>query len=299
MTRPRLTPPASSQPRVGGWADYLELAKPEVSSLVVASALVGFYLGSEGKPDLLRLLHTLVGTALVAAGTGAFNQYLEREDDARMRRTARRPLPSGRIPLRTAFCYATVLSAGGILYLAFLAAPLAALLALLTWASYLFLYTPLKKKTPLCTAVGALPGAMPPLIGWAAARGELNSQAWVLYAILFLWQFPHFLSIAWLYREDYARAGILMLPVVDTSGIATGRQMVGCSLALLPVALVPTWLGMAGAVYFSGALVLGMAFLHLSVRAATSHSNAHARHLLHGSVAYLPLLFALLMLDKR
>ena len=279
--------------------DYWELSKPEVTSLVVVSALVGFYAGARGALDLTRLLHTLIGPALVAGGTGAFNQLFERRDDARMRRTAQRPLPAGRLEPGAALRFAALLSAGGILWLAWLVNPLAGLLAFLTWASYLFLYTPLKKRTTWCTAVGAFPGAMPPLIGWAAARNTLDPQAWVLYAILFLWQFPHFLSIAWMYREDYARGGIVMLPVVDPGGAATGRQMVGYSLALVPAGLMPAFLGMAGPVYFFGALLLSLGFLGFALRAARTHSNLHAKHLLHASVAYLPLLFALLMLDKR
>ena len=289
----------TSSPARSRLADYAELAKPEVSSLVLASTLVGFYLGARGTLDWVLLAHALVGTGLVAGGTGAFNQLLEREDDARMRRTAGRPLPARRLEPGAALRFAALLSAGGILYLALLVNGLASLLAFATWASYLFLYTPLKKRTTWCTAVGAFPGAMPPLIGWAAARGTLDPQAWILYAILFLWQFPHFLSIAWMYREDYARGGIVMLPVVDPAGTATGRQMVAYSLALLPVGVMPTFLGMAGPVYFLGALLLSLGFLWFSIRAARSHSNLHAKHLLHASVAYLPLLFALLMLDKK
>jgi len=289
----------TSSPARSRLADYAELAKPEVSSLVLASTLVGFYLGARGTLDWVLLAHALVGTGLVAGGTGAFNQLLEREDDARMRRTAGRPLPARRLEPAAALRYAALLSAGGILYLALLVNGLASLLAFATWASYLFLYTPLKKRTTWCTAVGAFPGAMPPLIGWAAARNTLDPQAWVLYAILFLWQFPHFLSIAWMYREDYARGGIVMLPVADPSGRATGRQIVAYALALLPVGVLPTFLGMAGPVYFLGALLLSLGFLWFSIRAARSHSNLHAKHLLHASVAYLPLLFALLMLDKK
>jgi len=289
----------TSSPARSRLADYAELAKPEVSSLVLASTLVGFYLGARGTLDWVLLAHALVGTGLVAGGTGAFNQLLEREDDARMRRTAGRPLPARRLEPGAALRFAALLSAGGILYLALLVNGLASLLAFATWASYLFLYTPLKKRTTWCTAVGAFPGAMPPLIGWAAARGTLDPQAWILYAILFLWQFPHFLSIAWMYREDYARGGIVMLPVVDPAGTATGRQIVAYALALLPVGVMPTFLGMAGPVYFLGALLLSLGFLWFSIRAARSHSNLHAKHLLHASVAYLPLLFALLMLDKK
>ncbi len=279
--------------------DYLELTKPEVTSLVVISTLAGFYLASKGSLDLALLLNTLVGTALVAGGTAAFNQFFEREDDAKMRRTMRRPIPAGRLQPRATLWFAAVVSAAGMLYLALAVNFTASLLALLTWGSYLFFYTPLKKKTVLCTAVGALPGAMPPLIGWAAARNTLSLEAWVLYAILFFWQFPHFLSIAWMYREDYARAGIRMLPVVDPSGKATGRQMVLCSLALLPVSLAPTLLGMAGTLFAWGSLVLGSAFLYFTVQAALRPSNMRAKRLLQASIIYLPLLFALLALDKR
>lgn len=279
--------------------DYLALTKPEVTSLVVLSALAGFYLGSRGAPDLALLVHTLIGIGLVSAGTAAFNQFWEREDDGKMRRTARRPLPAGRLRPQSALRFAALLTLAGVLYLGFAVNLLTSFLAFITWASYLFLYTPLKKKTVLCTAVGAFPGAMPPLIGWAAARNGLSAEAWVLYAILFMWQFPHFLSIAWIYRQDYARARIRMLPMVDPSGSATGRQMVFYSLALLPLGAFPSLLGMAGTLYFWGALLLGMAFLQFAVRAALRPSNLHARRLLHASVIYLPLLFALLMLDKQ
>lgn len=286
-----------------GWnlralADYWELTKPEVNSLVVASAAAGYCVAVTGGIDWICLLHVAVGTGLVSGGTAAFNQVIEREDDALMRRTAQRPVPAGRLRPGAALAFAAVLSAGGVAYLALVVHPLAGLLALLTWATYLFLYTPLKKKTVWCTTVGAFPGAVPPLIGWVAARGRLDFEAWILYAILFLWQFPHFLSIAWLYREDYARAQMRMLPVVDPKGEATGWQIVLTTGALVPVALAPVWLGWAGTMYFWGALVLGAGFLHFAVRAAVTRSAAHARQLLHASVVYLPLLFALLLLDK-
>jgi len=284
---------------VGVLLDYCELAKPEVTSLVVVSALAGFFLGSAGPLDWVRLFHTLLGTALVSAGTAAFNMYVERADDARMRRTAQRPLPAGRLEPRAALSFALALTAGGVLYLAALVNWLSAGIAFATWASYLFLYTPLKKKTVWCTAIGAFPGAAPPLIGWAAARGALTTEAWVLYAILFLWQFPHFLSIAWMYREDYARAEMRMLPVVDPTGRATGWQIALFTFFLLPLGLVPAALGMAGNLYFWGAAALGIAFLWVTLRAAFHPSNLHAKWVLHASVAYLPLLFALLMLDKR
>ncbi|HXE74206.1 MAG TPA: heme o synthase [Candidatus Xenobia bacterium] len=285
--------------RHAAWLDYCELAKPEVTSLVVVSALAGFYLGSSGTLDWVQLFHTLFGTALVSGGTAAFNMYLERADDARMRRTAQRPLPAGRLKPRAAFAYALALTASGVLYLGALVNWLSAAIAFATWASYLFLYTPLKKRTVWCTAVGAFPGAAPPLIGWVAARGGLSAEAWVLYAVLFLWQFPHFLSIAWMYREDYARAEMQMLPVVDSTGRATGWQIAFYTFLLLPLGLVPAALGMAGGVYLWGAVALGVAFLWVTLRAALQPSNLRAKWVLHASVAYLPLLLGLLMLDKR
>lgn len=280
-------------------ADYLTLTKPDVTLLVVISTLAGFYLASTSALDWWLLLHALVGTTLVSGGTAAFNHLLERTEDARMRRTARRPLPAGRLGPGEAFWFSSVLSVGGILYLVAFTNLLTGLLAFATWASYLFVYTPLKKKTVWCTAVGAFPGAMPPLIGWAAARGLLNTEAWILYAILFLWQFPHFLSIAWIYREDYARGGLLMLPVVDPTGRATGRQMVFCCLALFPVALLPGLVGMAGITYLLAAVFLGIGFFWYTLRAARVPSTLNARRLLQTTIIYLPLLFAFLMLDKR
>jgi len=280
-------------------ADYLELTKPDVTALVVISAFAGFYLGAVGPLEWWLLLSTLAGTTLVSAGTAAFNHYFERAEDARMRRTAQRPLPAGRLEPGAAFRFAAVLTAVGVLLLVLEVNLLAGFLAFATWASYLFLYTPLKKRTVLCTTIGAFPGAMPPLIGWAAARNSLGLEAWVLYAILFFWQFPHFLSIAWIYREDYARGGLLMLPVVDPAGAATGRQMVLHAAALVPASLLPAVLGLAGTVYFWGALALSATFLATTLRAAVVPSIPNARRLLQASIIYLPLLFALLMLDKR
>ncbi|MGH9862716.1 MAG: heme o synthase [Candidatus Acidiferrales bacterium] len=293
---------ASSLPGVRApgipWADYLELTKPDVTSLVVVSTFAGFYLGARGPLDWPLLLSTLVGTMLVSAGTAAFNHYLEREDDALMRRTARRPLPAGRLQPAAALCFAAFVSLLGVVCLCLLVNFLSGFLALASCASYLFVYTPLKKKTVLCTAVGALPGAMPPLIGWAAARNALTEDSWILYAILFFWQFPHFLSIAWIYRDDYARAGLLMLPVVDPSGRATGRQMVLFAALLLPVSLLPALLGLAGQLYFYGALLLGAAFLICAAQMARAPSTHHARRLLQASIVYLPLLFTFLLLSK-
>jgi len=292
-----------NQPRATDWvaklADYWVLTKPEVNFLVVISALVGFYLGARGPLDLTLLTHTMLGTLLVASGTATLNQYLERDDDARMRRTSRRPLPAGRMAPREALAFGLLLSAAGGVYLWLAVNPLASFLALFTLATYLLIYTPLKKKTPWCTFIGAFPGAMPPLIGWAAARGSLSFEAAILYAILFLWQFPHFLAIAWMYREDYARAGLKMLPENDGDGRSAGRQILGYSIALVPVSLLPTLMGQAGFTYLFGALVMGLVFVHTGARLAASKSNILARRLLLASVVYLPLVFALLMIDKR
>ena len=279
-------------------SDYWALTKPEVNVLVLASTLAGFYLGSRGPLSGLRLAHTLLGTLLVASGTATLNQFIEREYDARMRRTANRPLPAGRLAPSWALGFGVLLSAAGALDLALAVNALSSLLAVLTLGSYLAFYTPLKRRTPLCTLVGAFPGAMPPLIGWAAARGSLSREAWVLYAVLFLWQFPHFLGIAWMYREDYARAGYLMLPPKDVEGRFTGREIFAFTLLLLPVSLMPAWLGQAGVVYLVGATLVGLAFLLCGARLAHSRSNALARSLVLASVVYLPLLFVLMMVDK-
>src|SRR6059036_619209 len=250
-------------------ADYWTLTKPEVNFLILITTFAGFYLASPASHwRILLLFNTLLGTMLVASGAGTLNQYIERRFDAQMRRTAGRPLPAGRIHPSLALWFGVVLSIAGGFYLALLVNLPASVLALLTLGTYLLLYTPLKRKTPLCTLVGAFPGAVPPLIGWAAARGGLNGEAWVLSGILFLWQFPHFLAIAWMYREDYARAGLLMLPVVEPDGRLTGQQIVVYTLMLLPVSLIPGALGISGKIYLYGALVLGLLFLYYSVRAA-------------------------------
>lgn len=279
-------------------ADYWVLTKPEVNFLVVMSTLVGFYLGTRGPLDWMRLIHTLLGTLLVASGTATLNQLIERDADALMRRTANRPLPAGRLSPVEALAFGLLLSVAGGLYLWLAVNPLASVLAIATLVSYLLIYTPLKKKTPWCTFVGAFSGAMPPLIGWAAVSGSLSREAWVLYAILFFWQFPHFLAIAWMYREDYARAGLLMLPKGDVEGKVTGRQIVAYALALLPVSLIPVWTGQVGAMYFFGALALGLMYLYASARLASSRTNVLARRLLLASIVYLPLVFALMMIDK-
>ena len=279
-------------------ADYAELTKPRVTALILMSTLVGFYLGSPAEISYLLLFHTLLGTALVAGGTAALNQFWEREPDGKMLRTKDRPLPAGRMEPWKALSFGLVFSAAGILYLIAVVSFLTALLAALTLATYLFLYTPLKKRTPLCTLVGAFPGAIPPLIGWVAASGDFTLGSGILYLILFLWQFPHFLSIAWLYREDYARAGIMMLPVVEPDGKATGRQILVYCALLLPASLLPSLVGEMGWIYFGGAFALSATFLHYGIRAATARTKVQARRLLQASVIYLPLIYGLMMIDK-
>ncbi len=282
-------------------ADYWALTKPEINFLIAIATFTGFYLGCpaqlRGFPFLL-LIHTLVGTVLVASGAGALNQYDERHFDAQMRRTARRPLAAGRLEPSSALWFGVLLSFAGTIYLAVAVNGLASLLAVLTLVSYLAWYTPLKRKTPLCTLVGALPGAMPPLIGWAAATGKLSFEAWVLYLTLFLWQFPHFMAIAWMYREDYARAGYLVLPRGRQSGRFMSWQALVASLALIPVSLSPTLIGGAGHVYFVVAGVLSSGFFYYSARLAFLRSNAAACRLLMASIIYLPLVFLLMVLDK-
>ncbi|MGO8737178.1 MAG: heme o synthase [Terriglobia bacterium] len=292
----------SGRPAHPAWlvhlADYWTLTKPEVNFLVLVSTLVGFYLAAPGAVHGWLLFHTLMGTLLVASGTGTLNQYLERRTDAFMRRTANRPLPSGRLTDREAWWFGVLLSVAGGAELWIAANPLTSILALATLASYLIFYTPLKRKTPFCTVVGAFPGAVPPLIGWAAVRNGLSAQAWVLYAILFLWQFPHLLAIAWMYREDYARAGLQMLPRDDHDGRATVRQIIACTLALLPVSLIPAFTGYAGRVYLIGAGILGAGFLYYGARMAAQRTNALAKQLLMASILYLPAVLVLLMFDR-
>jgi protoheme IX farnesyltransferase len=298
----RPTPGVDARPGHFQWltqaADYWTLIKPEVNFLVLVSTLVGFYLASQGRINPLLLFHTLMGTLLVASGTGTLNQYLERGSDASMRRTARRPLPAGRLSPSHVLGFGLSLSTTGGLELWLGANPLTGVLALLTLGTYLLIYTPLKKKTPLCTLIGAFPGAMPPLIGWAAARNTLTLEAGVLYAMLFLWQFPHLLAIVWMYREDYARAGLRMLPQNDQEGGAAMRSILGYTVALLPVSLIPAFLGQAGVSYLVGASVLGLGLLYYGVRLAVSRTNALAKRLLLASIVYLPLVFALLMADR-
>jgi protoheme IX farnesyltransferase len=280
-------------------ADFLALTKPRVVAMVLLTTLVGYYLGTGAGPfDYVRLLATLVGTALAAGGTLALNQYLEREADSRMLRTRERPLPDGRMIPLDALVFGATLSAVGVVYLALAVDPLPALVTAVVTVTYLFAYTPLKSRTSLCSLVGAIPGALPPVAGWAAASGEIALGAWVLFAIMFLWQIPHTLAIAHLYRDDYARAGIRVLPVVEPEGNSTGRQIISNSLALLAVALLPTVIGLAGAFYFVVALVLGLVLLALSVRLARSGAATDARRLLFATLLHLPVLLATMAADK-
>lgn len=277
---------------------YVELTKPRITFLIVLTSAAGFALGSPGLLDYAALGNAMLGIALLSSGIATLNQYMERDLDALMRRTATRPLPSGKLLPWEALAFGAGLTVFAEIYLVTLVNPLVALLGLAVIAGYLFAYTPLKTRTSLSTMVGAFPGAVPPLIGWAAARGSIGIEAWVLFAILFLWQFPHFLAIAWMYREDYGRAGILMLPVVEPDGRVTGQQIVVYTVLLLPVSLLPTVLGISGRAYLYGAIVLGLLFLYSGVRAAFTKSRQEARRLLLASVIYLPLLFILMVLDR-
>jgi heme o synthase len=282
--------------------DYWELTKPEINFMIAITTAAGFWLGAAAAlphfPWVL-FLHTLLGAVLVASGAATLNQLIELRYDAQMRRTARRPLASGRIAPSHALWFGVLLSVFGAVYLALATNSLASLLAALTLLSYLFLYTPLKRITPLCTVVGAIPGAAPPLIGWAAARGRLDPAAWVLFAIVFLWQFPHFMSIAWMYREDYARAGYLVLPSDESRGHFVIWQTMVATLVLFMVALTPTIARISGLVYFGGALAFGGTFLYYSARFAIHRTNVAARKLLLVSILYLPAVFSLLVLDKK
>ena len=279
------------------WA-YVTLTKPDVTFLGVITTVAGFYLGSRGPFDWPLLLNTLGGTLLVAGGTAALNQYIEREMDSLMRRTAARPLPSGVLQPREVLIFGISTIVLGAAWLLLAVNWLAALVAVATSVLYLGLYTPLKTRTTLSTAVGAIPGALPPLIGWAAARGSLSLGGWVLFAILFFWQFPHFMAIAWSYREAYARAGIQMLPVVDKKGDATFRQIITTSAILVWVSALPSVVGMAGIPYFFGALALGMILLQVGLWANRSRTNVRAKWLMHATVAHIPILLAWLVLDR-
>jgi protoheme IX farnesyltransferase len=277
---------------------YLTLTKPDVSLLVLMTTAAGYYMGARGPVDWARLAHTVFGTMLIAAGTAALNHYIERDSDGYMRRTASRPLPSGLLRPIEALLFGVVLSIAGAVDLWISSGWVASLLGVVTCLSYLLAYTPLKKKTVWATFVGAFPGAVPPMIGWAAATGSLDRGAWALFGILFLWQFPHFHAIAWMYREDYSRAGILMLPVVDRDGSRTFRQIILTAIGLIGISLLPSMLGITGVLYFFGALVTSTGLLQVCLWAASSKSNVRAKWLMHATVLHIPLLLGLMMYDK-
>jgi protoheme IX farnesyltransferase len=277
---------------------YIELTKPRITWLILMSTAIGYFFGARTGWHWLTIIHTMVGTGLIASGTAALNQWYEREADGKMRRTMARPLPSGRITANRALWFAIAISLLGFLELTFAVNALTGLLGLFTLVSYLFIYTPLKQRSPHSTTLGAIPGAMPPLIGYAAASGTLTWQAWTLFAILFIWQFPHFYAIAWMYREDYERAGIKMLPVVEPDGISTSRQILIYMLVLLPISLLPKLFSMVGNFYLFGAFVMGLLFLWSGVRISMDRSRQRARTVLLASVVYLPALYSLMVLDR-
>lgn len=290
--RPPLT--LSLRERLGA---YFDLTKPRITFLVTLSALAGFALGSVGHINWLQFWHVAVGISLLVSGTSALNQYWERGLDAVMTRTQMRPLPAGKLTPAQALWFGIAISFLAEFYLAYFLNPLTAAWGFVAFASYLFLYTPLKTRSTWCTFIGAFPGALPPVLGWAAARNEVGFEALVLFSILFLWQFPHFHAIAALYRDDYARAGIRMLPVVEGRGNATAREILGYTLALMPISFLPTLMKLSGPVYLLGAMALGIFMLRASLAAAQTLTREHSLRLLKASVLYLPLLWVLMVLQ--
>jgi protoheme IX farnesyltransferase len=279
-------------------ADFVALTKPRLNLLVIATAAAGYYLGAGPRFDAIACINTTIGTALVAGGSAAFNQIAERRVDALMERTRWRPLAAGRLGTREAFWFATVLSVAGLAWLALMANWLSTGVAFVTLVTYVLLYTPLKLKTSFATVVGAIPGALPPMIGWAAATNTLSREAWLLFGIVFLWQMPHFLAIAWLCRDDYGRAGFPMLPVIEPDGRSTAQQVAAYASALVPVSLMPAIVGLAGPAYFVCALLLGLAFLYVSLRFGMRRTRRDARLLFIASITYLPLLLIVLAIDR-
>jgi protoheme IX farnesyltransferase len=280
------------------FADYVVLTKPELTLLSVATTLAGFYLASSGSLHFALLLHTLIGTALVGGGAGALNQYIEREYDGMMKRTENRPLPAGRLAPIEGLLFGGGISILGLLELTLYTNVLTGCLAAITIASYLFLYTPLKRISSLSTVVGGIPGALPPIMGWTAVKNDITVEAWILFAILFLWQMPHFFSLAWVYRKDYARAGFQMLTVLDVDGSVTSRQIVLYCLALVPVALLPSVVGLTGTTYLIGSGVLSIGFLAFGVSLFFTRTNSSARRMFFASLLYLPSLLVVMGLDK-
>lgn len=279
-------------------SDFVALAKPRLNMLVVASALAGYVMAGGDLSNAAVVVCTVIGTGLIAGGASAFNQVVERVPDSLMRRTRLRPLPDGRLQPRESLIFATALAGTGLTLLAAVVNPLSAMVALTTLLIYAVIYTPMKRRTSFSTVVGAIPGALPPVIGWAAARNGLSQGAWVLFAIVFLWQLPHFLAIAWMYRDDYARAGFAMLPVLEPDGRSTSRQAVFYCAALLPVSLAPTLLGLTNSIYFVAALGLGLLFFGLTLKFARTRAIPDARRLFFGSIIYLPLLWILMIAGR-
>jgi protoheme IX farnesyltransferase len=278
--------------------DFVMLAKPRLNMLVVASALAGYVMAGGDLSNAVAVVCTVVGTAMVAGGASAFNQVMERVPDSLMRRTRLRPVPDGRLQPFESLVFASALALAGLILLAAAVNLISAIVALVTLLTYALVYTPLKRRSSFATVIGAIPGALPPVIGWAAARGALSQGAWVLFAIVFLWQLPHFLAIAWIYRDDYARAGFLMLPVIEPDGRSTARQAVFYCAALLPVSLAPTLLGLANTFYFAAALGLGLLFLALTLKFARTRAVPDARRLFFASIIYLPLIWILMIAGR-
>jgi heme o synthase len=279
--------------------DYVELTKPRITALILVCTAVGYWFGCKPPFHFPTLLHLLLGTALMASGTAALNQWYEVDSDARMRRTCQRPIPAGRIQPSRGLAFGALLSTAGFAELWFGTNALAAALGLFTLLSYILVYTPLKRRSTACTTVGALPGAMPPLIGYAAASGNLDARALALFLILSVWQFPHFYAIAWMYREDYARGGIRMLPAIEPDGESTARRIVVASVLLIPISLIPRVLGMTGPIYPAAAIAAGLAPLYFGVRLVRERTYPRARHVLLASVIYLPALFAIMVMNRR
>jgi protoheme IX farnesyltransferase len=278
---------------------YIELTKPRITWLILMSTAIGYVFGSRSGFDAVLLLHTLMGTALIASGTATFNQWYEHRADALMNRTKGRPIPSGQVTPAQAFAWGMFLSVAGFAQLYLGVNPLTASAGLFTLVTYLFLYTPMKQQHWHATTIGAVPGAMPPVIGYAAASGVINWEAAALFAILFIWQFPHFYAIAWMYRDDYAKAGIRMLPVVEPDGDSTARQILFFSILLIPVSFLPSWLHMTGTAYFVGAAIMGIVFLRAALKVVRNRTIVLARGVLLTSVVYLPVLYGLMLLDRQ
>jgi protoheme IX farnesyltransferase len=293
------TSPLAVAGRPSSLADFVSLTKPRLNVLVVATSAAGYYLGAVARPDLIAMAEAVAGTAMVAGGAAALNQVYERDTDALMRRTRNRPLPDARLTTGEATLFGLALAGAGLAMLAACANLLAALLALTTLLTYVLWYTPLKRRSPAATLVGAIPGALPPLIGWAASRGDVSVGGLALFAIVFLWQIPHFMAIAWLYREDYGRAGFPMLPVIDPTGDRVGLQAVIYAVLLVPASIIPTLVGLSGLAYLVFAVLSGLALVGLAIRFAATHREPAARALFIGSITYLPLLWMAMILAKR